>query len=142
MFSRFLLIVACVFGCSGVGLGAFFAHGYESWKSDAGLEASVVAKGLANGNTAVKYHLLHAIAILALMNSTTTRNSVLHLMSASFFLVGICLFSGGLYSIVLFDFLGHWAIVPCGGLVLMVGWLFAAIGFSICQFPMVRKSND
>ena len=44
------------------------------------------------------------------------------------FLVGIALFSGGLYSMVFFDQIGHWSIVPIGGVTLMLAWLVVAIG--------------
>jgi uncharacterized membrane protein YgdD (TMEM256/DUF423 family) len=42
------------------------------------------------------------------------------------FLAGTVLFSGGLYSLVFADLLGHWSIVPSGGLMFLIGWGFLA----------------
>jgi uncharacterized membrane protein YgdD (TMEM256/DUF423 family) len=36
------------------------------------------------------------------------------------------LFSGGLYSMVFWDRMGHWSIVPLGGSLLMIAWLSLA----------------
>ncbi len=41
-------------------------------------------------------------------------------------LLGIALFCGGLYSMVYLGEMGHWAIVPSGGLCFIIGWLITA----------------
>jgi uncharacterized membrane protein YgdD (TMEM256/DUF423 family) len=48
------------------------------------------------------------------------------------FTAGIILFSGGLYLDVFTGDFFHWAIVPSGGLLLIVGWVFVAIHGGCC----------
>ena len=43
------------------------------------------------------------------------------------FVIGICLFSGSLYALVIFDLPVLGAVTPLGGVCLMLGWLFACM---------------
>ena len=72
--------------------------------------------------------MYHTLAILAvgLCPATATRRS--WRIACILFILGVCLFSGGLYSMVFFDRIGHWSIVPLGGATMMVAWLLLAIG--------------
>ncbi|OYU99350.1 MAG: hypothetical protein CFE45_13300, partial [Burkholderiales bacterium PBB5] len=54
---RVLLLLAALFGFTGVGLGAFAAHG---------LKGQLSAEYLAVFQTGVHYQMLHALALLAL----------------------------------------------------------------------------
>ena len=51
------MAAAAVLGAFGVTLGAFGAHG---------LQARLSAEQIESWNTAVRYHLLHSVALLAL----------------------------------------------------------------------------
>lgn len=107
------ILVASLLGAAGVLLGAFGAHG---------LEQRVGADRLASWSTAVDYHLIHALALLALgLFSAATDRSVT--LPASLFVGGIVLFSGSIYGLVLGapSWLGP--ITPLGGLCLIAGWL-------------------
>lgn len=110
----------------GVMIGAYAAHGLQNDLNAGGMSAEDVAKRLDQCDVAVRYHMLHTLALLLLGVSTVAcpkkRQS-----AAVFFLLGLALFSGGLYSMVFFGVMGHWAIVPCGGLCFMIGWLCVTI---------------
>jgi len=107
------LVVAVTLGASGVVLGAFGAHG---------LEARVGPDRLASWNTAVDYHLLHAVALLALalFHAATGRRIS---GPAALFTAGVVLFSGSIYALVLGGpgWLGP--VTPLGGLSFIAGWL-------------------
>lgn len=127
---RWLVIVAGLLGALGVMIGAYAAHGLESSLSDQGLSTEEIAKRLEQCDVAVRYHMLHVLVILGLGLSTVgcpKRRGV----AAGFLLAGITLFSGGLYSMVFLGVMGHWAIVPCGGLCFMIAWgLIAFLGLA------------
>ncbi len=102
---------AGVLGFLGVALGAFGAHGLRGRVSPDLLEIF---------RTGVLYHLLHAVALLALAlagGRLRAGRAVAWLWTC-----GIAVFSGSLY---LLTFTGaRWlgAVTPAGGLALMAGW--------------------
>ena len=129
---RWVVVLAGLLGMVGVMIGAYAAHGLEVALEKQGLEVTVIAKRLDQCEVAVRYHMLHALAILAVGLSSCCRRRRLAVAAVIFFLSGIALFSGGLYSMVFTGVMGHWAIVPSGGLCLIVGWLCVAIlGFTV-----------
>ena len=75
---------------------------------------------LAVFETAARYHLVHALAIVAA-----------HLLRAPFagwaFVAGAVVFSGSLYLLVLLDRAWLGAVTPIGGVLLLVGWFALAI---------------
>ena len=103
---------------AGVALGAFGAHGLKS-RVDADL--------LAVFETGVRYHMYHALALLAVGWAATRCPGTWVTTSGWLFLVGILLFSGSLY---LMTFTGaRWlgAITPLGGMCFIVGWVLLAV---------------
>jgi uncharacterized membrane protein YgdD (TMEM256/DUF423 family) len=101
-----------------VAIGAFGAHG---------LEGSVPPGRLETFETGARYHQIQALGVLllALLAQLTGRSGF---RTAGWLVVaGIGVFSGSLYLLVLTDtgFLG--AITPLGGLLLIGGWLTAAL---------------
>ncbi|KAI1804683.1 hypothetical protein F4811DRAFT_262138 [Daldinia bambusicola] len=106
--------LACLYGASAVGLGAFGAHGLKKTISDP-------AK-LANWATAAHYQLAHSAALLV---AAQAQNPV----AGALFSAGIAAFSGSLYLLVLnparFRFLGP--VTPLGGLCLIGGWVALAL---------------
>jgi uncharacterized membrane protein YgdD (TMEM256/DUF423 family) len=119
------MLAAGLFGALGVALGAYSAHGLENFLLKQNLEVAVVAKKLEQCDIAVRYHLLHAVALLAL-GSFRCRGRLLN-SAAIFWTLGICLFCGGLYSMVFLNRMGHPAIIPLGGVCFLIGWLFIAM---------------
>ena len=120
------LITASFLGALSVILGAFAAHKLKEI-----LEASL----LQTFETAVKYQMYHALALLAVGIIFKDFSSKQLVWSGWSFIVGTILFSGSLY---LLCFIKHqnlsatWvgAITPFGGLCFIAGWLFLAIGIS------------
>jgi len=106
-----LLRLAAFLGFSGVALGAFGAHGLRDRVSPAMLEVY---------RTGVLYHLIHALAVLAIALGAPRlrRPSVI----AGLFAGGIAVFSGSLYLLALTGITTLGAITPIGGLAFLAGW--------------------
>jgi uncharacterized membrane protein YgdD (TMEM256/DUF423 family) len=121
---RVFLALAALNGFLAVALGAFGAHGLKS-------RLAAVADGAERldwWRTAASYHLAHALA-LGLVAVLVQRAAGAALTVAGFgFLVGIALFSGSLYVMVLSGVRGLGAVTPIGGLAFLVGW--AALGWA------------
>jgi uncharacterized membrane protein YgdD (TMEM256/DUF423 family) len=120
------LILAALFGASGVSLGAYAAHGMENHLRDAGLPAAVTQRRVESAQIAVRYQLVHAVALLALAGMPASFRSRWTTASQWLFVLGMILFCGGLSLIALSGHVGHWAIVPAGGLSLILAWLLLA----------------
>jgi len=116
--SRRAAAAGALFGFFGVAAGAFGAHA---------LKAQLDPGALSVFDTAVRYHLVHALALFA--SAWVAREWPGRSASASaiFFGLGIVLFSGSLYALSLtgMHFLG--ALTPVGGVLLLLGWLALAL---------------
>ncbi len=77
-------------------------------------------------NTAVLYHLLHAIALLALALFAKVSTTNIQ-WGAWFFLMGILLFSGSLYALSLSGLRVLGTITPVGGIFFLLGWGWIAV---------------
>lgn len=105
--------VAAGMGASAIFLGAFGAHGMAS---------RLTPERLANWHTAASYHLVHALALLALaLFAKATGRSVT--LPATLFSVGIVCFSGSLYLLLSTGQKWLGPITPLGGLALAAGWI-------------------
>ncbi len=135
--SRTLVLIGCLLGFSGVGIGALGAHSLPKQLREAGFQEDHVLKKLDQCEIGVRYHMYHAVAIFALGLSPWSRLCRGLRSAAWIFLLGIGLFSGGLYSMAYFDQMGHWSIVPLGGVTLMLGWSVAGIS---CLFPNAKQT--
>ena len=112
-----------------VAMGAFGAHGLKPWLTErAGLSAEAAARSLETYETAARYHMYHALALI-LIGMFAQRDPSRSLDAAGWsFLVGILLFSGLCYAIALGGPKKLGAIVPIGGVAFIIGWLAMAIG--------------
>ncbi|MCE9630816.1 MAG: DUF423 domain-containing protein [Planctomycetia bacterium] len=118
---RFCMITGAVLGAVSVAGGAFGAHG---------LKATLDATGqAANWETAARYCMYHALALLALGLLVGQRSSASWMFPAAAwcFLVGTLIFSGCLAALALSGVKILGAIVPIGGVLLIFGWLFTAL---------------
>lgn len=123
---RWAVLIAGLLGACGVAVGAHAAHGLEDTLLEQGLRVEDVAKRLSQCDVAVRYHMMHTVAILALGLSAGQSISKRRVAAVVLLLLGIALFSGGLYAMVYLGQMGHWAIVPSGGLCFILGWLLTA----------------
>ena len=134
--SRWIVFFAALSGFVGVGIGAMGSHTLPKRLQESGLSEIDIHKKIGQCEIAVKYQIAHTLAILALGLCPATATRLVWQIACILFFVGVCLFSGGLYSMVFFDRMGHWSIVPLGGATMMVAWLMLAIS---AVFP--SKSN-
>jgi uncharacterized membrane protein YgdD (TMEM256/DUF423 family) len=115
--TRFFLAVGAVLAGIGVAAGAFGAHG---------LEGRVTPERLETFHTAVTYQMYHALALLAVGWVVAQGGGSLVRGAGYCFIVGILIFSGSLYVLVLTDTSWLGAITPMGGAAFLAGWgLFA-----------------
>ena len=127
MTGRVWLITGAVLGGTGVALGAFGAHALRSALPDLAPTVEEQQRLLDVWETAVRYQMYHALAIIVaglLMRSSRTR---LLPAAGCCFLFGVAIFSGLLYALVLTGVKLLGAIVPIGGTALIIGWLLLAI---------------
>jgi uncharacterized membrane protein YgdD (TMEM256/DUF423 family) len=108
--------VAATLGFLGVALGAFGAHGLKARLSPAMLEVY---------RTGVLYHLLHAVALLAV--ALGAERLARPRAVGTLFTAGVIVFSGSLYALALTGVGTLGAVAPLGGLLLMAGWVTLAI---------------
>ena len=128
---RLSLISGSILGFLGVAAGSFGAHG---------LKALLDANGQsANWETAVRYCLYHALALVlvGVLSGLPQAAAARGLLSAAgwAFLLGTLVFSGFLAALALSGVKILGAIVPIGGVLLLVGWgCLAAAGWA-CSAP-------
>ena len=116
MTGRLVATLGALLAGLAVGLGAFGAHA---------LRARVDARMLEVFETAVRYQMYHALALLAvayyLGHDAPGAGA-----AAWSFLAGILLFSGSLYLMVATGHRWLGAVTPLGGVAFMLGWAMLA----------------
>ena len=102
-------VISSIFGFLGVAIGALGAHLLKQYLTP---ETTEIFK------TAVLYHLVHSVVMLAISLS----GKIKLLKANKFFFIGIILFSFSLYiySLTLIKFLAM--ITPFGGVSFLIGW--------------------
>ncbi len=103
----------------GVLLGAFGAHG---------LRDRVAADMLVVYETGVRYHLSHALGLLAVAWAASRWPNAWTGSAGWCFVAGIALFSGSLYLMAVTGIRWLGAITPIGGAAFLVGWGLLAWG--------------
>ncbi|TWU38754.1 hypothetical protein Q31b_38320 [Novipirellula aureliae] len=119
---RKILVLAAVCGALGVLIGAFGAHGLPNLLADRGLPEATVLKRLDQFDVGARYHLIHAVVLLALA-ALPIGSHVLRTRIAWMFVAGILFFSGSLYLLVLTNQPKFGAITPIGGATWIAAWL-------------------
>lgn len=112
MLRGFLLLTA-FFGFTGVGLGAFAAHGLKNRLS---------AEYLAIFQTGVTYQLIHTLALFGVALLSLHLPGRLVVWAGVLFCLGIVLFSGSLYLLTLTGVGKLGIVTPFGGLAFLAGW--------------------
>jgi uncharacterized membrane protein YgdD (TMEM256/DUF423 family) len=119
-------LFAGLLGLSGVALGAFGAHA---------LKSALVARGTADvWEKAVMYHLVHAVAVLAVAMVLPGKGTAAAscprpwlARAASCWTAGVVFFSGSLYGLALGGPRWLGPVTPLGGLLFLLGWSFVVI---------------
>lgn len=118
---KLALISGAIFGMLGVAIGAFGAHG---------LKAMLEANGrMDTFETAVKYQMYHALALLAVGILQQYFPGKLLNISTYGFVLGILIFSGSLYVLSLSGIRWLGAVTPIGGVAFIIGWACMALAF-------------
>lgn len=101
----------------GVAAGAFGAHSLGGYfEQYPNLRATY--------DTAVRYQLIHGLAILLTAVAMTQLPVSLTQWAGTLFLLGTLIFSGSLYLLVATQKSWLGAITPIGGVLFLAGWLF------------------
>jgi uncharacterized membrane protein YgdD (TMEM256/DUF423 family) len=118
---RTFVVAASVLGFLGVALGAFGAHA---------LRDSLTPRDLEIFETAVRYQLIHAVALLGVAAAAARWPDVSTLLTASGWLMvgGVLVFSGSLYTLVGTGIRSFGAVTPIGGVAMLAAW--ATLGWA------------
>jgi uncharacterized membrane protein YgdD (TMEM256/DUF423 family) len=108
------IVIGALLAALAVILGAFGAHG---------LKEILQVREMAVYQTAVQYHFFHALGLILISIS-----GIQSPWSARLMLLGIALFSGSLYLLVLTGFTKLGIITPFGGTAFIIAWLLFAWG--------------
>ncbi|MCX6298889.1 MAG: DUF423 domain-containing protein [Bacteroidetes bacterium] len=119
------IVSAAFLGALTVALGAFGAHALKQLVSD---------QALTTYETAVRYQFYHvfALAITGILYANNPNKLIRN--AGIFFMIGITLFSGSLYTLTYIAYSGNlslsWVgpITPIGGLFLILGWIQLGLG--------------
>ena len=124
MIIKISFLFAAAAGALAVVLGAFGAHG---------LRGRIEERLFETFQTAVEYQMYHCLALMMVAILMRERGRSLALDIASYaFILGVLLFSGSLYGLVLTNMEWLGPVTPVGGLCFIVGWsALVCSGFQI-----------
>jgi uncharacterized membrane protein YgdD (TMEM256/DUF423 family) len=114
---RTFFILGAVLAALGVAAGAFGAHA---------LRARLSPEMLGVFETGVRYHLIHALGLLAVAWAAMRWPGTAANAAGWLFVAGTVLFSGSLYALTLSGIRALGAITPLGGVAFIAGWLTLA----------------
>jgi uncharacterized membrane protein YgdD (TMEM256/DUF423 family) len=114
-------MVGALLGGLAVAAGAFGAHGLRGRLDPAALAAF---------ETAARYQLFHALAIIVAAERAARTPSRAAGIAGNIFIAGILLFSGSLYARALGGPEALAMMTPFGGLTFMSGWVALAVSYS------------
>ena len=106
-------------GLLGVAIGAAATHA---------LQGRIDTDSLDTLETAVRFQMYHAIALLALGALGRVWRSRVITLSGALLVFGTIVFCGSLYLLALLDIGLFGAVAPVGGASLMAGWCVLAVG--------------
>lgn len=119
------VVIGAVLGGLGVAMGAFGAHGLEVHLAKSGNDS---ARLLGIWDTASEYQMMHALALLAVGLLAARGGGRSVWLAGMAMTLGTLVFSGCLYALVLSGQKWLGAVVPIGGVLMIVGWVFLAVG--------------
>ena len=124
------IAVGALLGALGVALGAFGAHWLGGFLTSMGYAGEDLQHRTAIFETAVRYQMFDAFALVLAGLLLNQRDCQCWRLAGWAFLVGTALFSGFLYALALVGPNLRWfgAIVPLGGVLMIVGWVALADG--------------
>ena len=140
--TRFWIFLGAISAALAVGLGAFGAHGLDELLAERHSgDAELLAKRMDNWKTAALYQMHHSIGLILVGLVALARPGKWLVVAGLCFIVGILVFSGLLYVLVLTDVRVLGAIVPIGGVAYILGWL-AMGGCCLTAKPTVQIGDS
>lgn len=118
---KIFTMLGAILGGLAVGIGAFGAHG---------LRAKVEPRMLEVWQTGASYQMYHALALIAAAWLLSRAESTAAVVAGWAFVIGVLLFSGSLYAMVLTGVRALGAVTPFGGVSFIVGWIALAVAAS------------
>lgn len=119
---RLFIVVGSFAACLGIALGAFGRHQLGATLSESMLSAY---------ETALDYHLTHALAVVVVGCILRVYSGNGLVKAAGWMLLaGIVLFCGSLYLMAITSQPEVAVLTPLGGLAFLLGWLVLALGMS------------
>ena len=112
------IVAASLLGLTAVAAGAFGAHALKQRLDPAQLAAY---------ETAVRYQMFHALALIGVAWVGSLSPSRVAPASALCMMIGAVFFSGSIYGLTLLEWKWLGPVTPLGGLMMMVGWLLLAL---------------
>jgi uncharacterized membrane protein YgdD (TMEM256/DUF423 family) len=121
---QMFLVFGAILGFFGVTAGSFGAHLLKSKLSGEMLQVF---------ETAVRYQMYNALALIALASLLAVFHSTWFSFAGFFLMMGSVLFSGSLYLLV-FSGQRYWgAVAPVGGVLMLLGWFSILLGSLLVQ---------
>ena len=117
---KLFLIIGSLLGALSVIIGAFGAHALKNLLESSGRTEAF--------ETAGKYQFYHALGLILVgLLMFNLKHQFMNYAGYSF-MIGVIIFSGSLYILCLTGITKFGMITPIGGLFMIAGWLFLAIG--------------
>ncbi|HUF51629.1 MAG TPA: DUF423 domain-containing protein [Longimicrobiales bacterium] len=113
------IVTGAVLAALAVAAGAFGAHA---------LAARLTPERLVTWETAARYHMYHAFALVLLGLAGARWPAPLLHVAGWLFVVGVIVFGGTVYALALGGPRWLGAITPIGGVALIAGWILFAVG--------------
>ena len=121
------MLCAGLLGLTGVLAGTFCAHGLKNRLSASMQDTFEIG---------VRYHLVHASCVLAIVAFIAARQANPWLLRAAWsWTFGIVVFSGSLYALAVSDMQWLGWVTPVGGVAFIAGW------GCVCMAACTRQSN-
>lgn len=111
--TKTFFLTGTLFGFLAVSLGAFGAHA---------LKSKLSTEMLSVFETGVRYQMYHALALLMVAWASAYFHSNWTNAAGWFFIFGVIIFSGSLYTLSLTGVRIWGAVTPIGGLLFLAGW--------------------
>jgi uncharacterized membrane protein YgdD (TMEM256/DUF423 family) len=118
MSGRVFILIGSIAASISVLAGAFGAHGLADVLGD---RADVY-------ETAARYHMYHALAIILVGILFRRYRSRAVMMAGWLFLAGVLVFSGSLYVLAISGVAAWGAITPFGGVLFVLAWILLGTG--------------
>jgi uncharacterized membrane protein YgdD (TMEM256/DUF423 family) len=115
---RLFMMIGALSGAISVAAGAFGAHA---------LRARLEPRQLEVFETAARYQMYHALALIAVAWAASRWPGSLTTASGWLFVAGTILFSGSLYAMTFTGVRALGAITPFGGVCFIAGWVCLAV---------------